>query len=72
MFRFVEHTEITDQWEDTFWTPTYWSGLYGDRVSAEREAREILPWLRDRPQSSEQQANEIQGTSDTSSDTSLG
>ena len=68
LFRFVEHTQITDQWEDTFWTPTHWSGLYSDRASAEREAHRILHWLRNRPSFPEQQANETEVSSDTSSD----
>jgi hypothetical protein len=48
LFRFVETAHVTDPEEGyTYWRPTHWSGLYADQQSAERDARAILPWLRD-------------------------
>jgi len=51
MFRFVESCEVSEidyhNRPTIYWTPTAFSGLYDDAVIAEREAREMLPWLRD-------------------------
>ncbi len=47
MYRFVELMEDIDEaYACTYMTCTHFSGLYDSAQSAERDARQMLPWLR--------------------------
>lgn len=45
LFRFTEFTRQREE-DYEFWMPTHISGLYSDAATAERDARESIPWLR--------------------------
>jgi hypothetical protein len=50
LYRFVESSEFYAGVVDVlYWAPTYWSGIYETAEAAERDARLIIPWLRDQP-----------------------
>jgi hypothetical protein len=51
MWRFEEESEHEgDEYTGRYFAPTHVSGLYESAAAAEREARAILPWLRDQPE----------------------
>jgi len=50
MWRFEEQSEYEgDEYTGRYFAPTHVSGLYESAEDAERDARAMLPWLRDEP-----------------------
>lgn len=48
MWRFVEHSHYEgDEYTGAYFAPTHESGLYESADAAERDARAMLPWLRE-------------------------
>jgi len=48
MWRFVEDSHYEgDEYTGPYFAPTHFSGLYESADAAERDARAMLPWLRD-------------------------
>ena len=48
MCRFVEDSHYDgDEYTGPYFAPTHLSGLYDSAEAAERDARAMLPWLRD-------------------------
>jgi len=48
-YHFMEEAESRDEEisKAVYWAPTYFSGIYGTAEEAERDARLIVPWLRE-------------------------
>ncbi len=44
-YRFIEYSRLSQR-RSSYWVPTHWSGRYATAAEAERDAGEVLPWVR--------------------------